>query len=178
LDKGDEEVKWLLLVLIFFACTVVGVWIDEDQRKRIKELEKFIYLFELLKAEIDYQLTPLKEACVQAGQREERGIGKIFLNFANQLEAKESVDLNAMWMGALEAYKGQLHLQEKDYEMLSAFSGACGYLDKNMQKRNLDMIIEKIQRERKLSEEKYERCSKLNKSLGALIGAALVIFLI
>ena len=169
--------KWCALIIIFIGCTLGGVWVDEDQRKRIKELQSFIYLFEILKAEIDYQLTPLKDACKQVGKREEGDIGKIFISFANQLEAKESVDLNGMWKKALEAYRGRLHLNASDYEDLLAFSGACGYLDKNMQKRNLDMVIEKIEHERKLSEEKYERCSKLNKSLGVLIGAALVIFL-
>lgn len=170
--------KGIALMLIFIGCSIGGVWIDQDQRKRIKELETFIYLFELLKAEIDYQLTPLKEACQMIGVREQGNIGNIFLYFSEQLEAKESVDLNQMWQGALEAYRGKLHLKEGDYENLSAFSMACGYLDKNMQKRNLDMVIEKMEHEKKLSQEKYERCSKLNKSLGVLIGAAIVIFLL
>lgn len=169
--------KWIALILIFCGCSVGGIWIDEDQRKRIRELETFAYLFELLKAEIDYQLTPLKDACKQISDRQEGTIGEIFLHFANQLEAKESVDLNSMWKNALSTYKSKLHLKEGDYENLLTFSNACGYLDKNMQKRNLDMVIEKVEHERKLSEEKYERCSKLNKSLGVLIGAALVIFL-
>ena len=169
--------KWIVLGLIFGGCSLGGVWVDEDQRKRIKELETFAYLFEILKAEIDYQLTPLKEACKQIGERDEGYIGKIFSHFADQLEAKESVDLNGMWKQALKTYKGRLHLKDSDYENLMMFSNACGYLDKNMQKRNLDMVIEKIEHEKKLSEEKYERCSKLNKSLGLLIGAALVLFL-
>lgn len=170
--------KEIALILIFLGCSLGGIWIDQDQRKRIKELETFIYLFELLKAEIDYQLTPLKDACKSIGERAEGSIGQIFLCFSEQLEAKESVDLNQMWLLALESYRGRLHLKEQDYEQLIAFSRACGYLDKNMQKRNLDMVIEKLEHERKISQEKYERCSKLNKSLGILIGATLVIFLI
>lgn len=169
--------KWFALGFIFFGCSVGGVWIDEDQRKRLRELEMFAYLFELLKAEIDYQLTPLKDACRLLGDRQEGSIGKIFLHFANQLEARECVNINEMWKKSLDTYRGSLHLKEIDYENLMAFSGACGYLDKNLQKRNLDMVIEKLEHERKLSEEKYERCSKLNKSLGVLIGAAVVIFL-
>lgn len=170
--------RWMILTVIFSICTLMGIWIDEDQRKRIKQLERFIYLFGLLKGEIDYQLTPLKEACLQVSQRDGKEIGAIFIHFARQLEAKESTDLNIMWKQSLEAYKRNLYLKETDYEILQQFSSACGYLDKNMQKRNLDYVIEKLEHERKLSEEKYERCSKLNKSLGVLVGAAIVIFLV
>lgn len=170
--------KGILLIGIFIACSIGGIWIDEDQRKRIQEIGRLMYLFELLKAEIDYQLTPLKEACMQIGQRDGGSIGQIFLDFAEQLEAKECVDLSEMWEQALNRVKCKLHLKSGDYELISAFGGACGYLDKNMQKRNLEMVLEKLEHERKLSEEKYERCSKLNKSLGVIIGAAVVIVLI
>lgn len=170
--------RWIILGIIFIMCSLMGIWIDEDQRKRVKELESFAYLFGLLRGEIDYQLTPLKEACVQISQREHKNIGPIFAVFAKQLEAKESADLNEMWKVSLDTYRGKLCLKQMDYEILESFSNACGYLDKNMQKRNLDYVIEKLEHERKISQEKYERCSKLNKSLGVLVGAALVIFLI
>lgn len=170
--------KGLGLAVIFMCCTLCGIWRDEDQRKRIKELGRLIYLFELLKAEIDYQLTPLKEACVQISYHEPSIIKEIFLSFAKELDKKQYVDLQTMWQKALEAHRAKLHLQESDYTLLLGFGDACGYLDKNMQKRNLDMVIERIEHERKLSEEKYERCSKLNRALGMLIGGVLVIFLI
>lgn len=170
--------KAIGLALIFGCCVVGGIWIDNDQRNRVKELGALIYLFELLKAEIDYQLTPLNEACKAISTREKHSVGLIFESFARQLEAKESMDVGVMWQLALKEHKDSLHLKEKDYEMLKGFGGACGYLDKNMQKRNLEMMIEQVEHERKLSEQQYERCSKLNKSLGIIIGAVLVIFFI
>lgn len=170
--------KWIGLSIVFGCCTLCGIWRDEDQRKRIKELEHFIYLFELLKAEIDYQLTPLKEACIQISYHEQGAIKGVFLSFAKELDEKMSVDIRKMWDHALKSQQAKLHLQAEDYKLLQSFGDSCGYLDKNMQKRNLDMVIERLEHERRLSEEKYERCTKLNKSLGMLVGAALVIFLI
>ena len=170
--------KWVGLGLIFIGCMMGGIWVDQDQRKRLKELGELTYVFELLKAEIDYQLTPLKEACQKGGCRSQEGVGKIFIEFAQQLEGKSSTDVNKMWQQAIERHKDALHLLQQDYELLEDFGGACGYLDKQMQERNLEMTIEKIEYVRKGAQEKYERCSKLNKSLGILIGAAIVIFLI
>lgn len=170
--------KWIGLVTIFCTCTLCGIWRDEDQRKRIKELEKFIYLFELLKAEIDYQLTPLKEACIQISYHEQGPIKQVFLNFAKEIEEKKCLDIKEMWQKALEKEQNNLHLNDSDYKLLFSFGDSCGYLDKNMQKRNLDMTIDKIEHERKMSEKQYEKCSRLNRTLGMLIGAVLVIFLI
>lgn len=170
--------KWLGLGIIFVACMMGGIWVDQDQRKRLKELDEMIYLFELLKGEIDYQLTPLKEACQNVGRRSQEGVGKIFMAFAELLESKTSTEVDQMWRQSIERYKDELHLLQQDYEILEDFGGACGYLDKQMQERNLQMTIEKIEHERKGAQEKYERCSKLNKSMGILIGAAIVIFLI
>lgn len=170
--------KYFCLGGIFSICCLVGFWVDEGQRKRINELEKLIYIFEILKAEIDYQLTPLKEACKHIGEREKNSVGDVFDKFAELLEEKESANLNEMWQTALCSQKESLHLKADDYMTLGAFSGACGYLDKELQKRNLEMVIDKMNHEKKRSQEQYERCSKLNKSLGVLVGVALVILLI
>ena len=178
MERGGTEVKYFLLGGIFSLCCLAGFWIDEAQRKRINELEKFMYVFEILKAEIDYQLTPLKEACMHIGEREKNSVGKVFLSFAQILEEKESVNLSQMWQTALVSQKEVLHLKTDDYVTLEEFSGACGYLDKALQKRNLEMVIDKMAHEKKRSEEQYERCTKLNKSLGVLVGATLVILLI
>lgn len=170
--------KWIGMTIIFCCCTLCGIWRDEDQRKRIKELEHFIYLFQLLKAEIDYQLTPLKEACVQISYHEQSVIKQVFLSFAKYLDEKESANIRQMWQKALQDQQPKLHLQKQDYKILESFGDSCGYLDKNMQKRNLDMVIERVEHERKNLQDKYEKCSKLNKTLGILVGAVLVIFLI
>ncbi len=170
--------KYFCLGGIFIICCLLGFWVDEGQKKRISELEKLLYVFEILKAEIDYQLTPLSEASLHIGEREQNSVGAVFNKFAQLLEEKESANLGEMWQTALESQKENLHLKPDDYMTLQAFSGACGYLDKALQKRNLEMMMEKIDHEKKHSQEQYERCSKLNKSLGVLVGMALVILLV
>ena len=170
--------KVLGIVILFVSCSMCGFIIDLNENRRIKELEKFIYAFEILKAEIDYRLTPLEEAALYAGKLTIEGVQRVFEVFARELRDKNTVDLNEMWEGALSANKGYFHLGEKDYELLHEFSHACGYLDKNMQKRNIDMVIKKLQEEVVLSKCKYQKNTKLNKSLGVLIGACISIFLI
>ena len=171
--------KLFAIALVFIGCIVGGFWLDEDQKKRIQELEKFMYLFELLKAEIDYRLTPLKEACLIVGKRtNNKGIEAVMLNFSQSLEARESVHLEEMWVNAINTRKKAFHLQTEDYALLYSFGGACGYLDKNMEKRNIEMVLEALKAQTHAVKEKYERTSKLNKSLGLLIGLGISIFLL
>lgn len=170
--------KVIGLILIFSCCTLMGVWLDEDQRRRLKELEKFIYLFELLKGEIDYQLTPLQQACEHICQYETGKVRQVFLSFSQQLAAKKSVAVEKMWQEALVSQENQLHLKDEDYRLLREFGNCCGYLDKAMQTRNLEMVLEKLRHQQGLLEKKYEKSVRLNRSLGMLVGGALVIFLI
>lgn len=170
--------KGIGLAIIFIGCTLFGIWKDQDDKKRIKELERFIYLFECLKGEISYQLTPLVEACTRISEHEGYGIKKIFNEFVSQLERKESIDLRGMWQNALRKYKGELHLCEADIQLLLGFGEGCDYLDQAMQERNLELLIFKMRDYVGEVKRVYEKQNKLNKSLGALIGAGLVIVLI
>lgn len=170
--------KMLGIIIMFAGCSMCGFIIDWQENRRIKELEKFIYAFEILKAEIDYRLTPLQEAALYVSQLSQGGIKKVFEKFAETLEAKSTPDLNVMWEDALKAYSSFFHLNQQDYQLIAEFSNACGYLDKNMQKKNIDMLIYKLDQELVLSKNKYQKHTKLNKYLGVLIGACIGIFLI
>lgn len=171
--------KLLAIGLVLIGCILGGIWLDEDQKKRIEELGKFIYLFELLKAEIDYRLTPLKEACLIVGKRtNNKSIDAVMISFAKSLEDKESVRVEEMWKNAINAQKQAFHLQAEDYKLLYSFGGACGYLDKNMEKRNIEMVLEQLRQSTKEAKEKYQKTSKLNRSLGVLVGLGLSIFLL
>ncbi|PHV72355.1 hypothetical protein CS063_02435 [Sporanaerobium hydrogeniformans] len=164
--------------IVFISCTLAGFVLDSYERKRLTELEQFVYIFELLRAEIEYRLTPLEEACYVMTQFASFAIGKVWEDFANLLKGKQSVNVTQMWEEALMGSKIYFHLKDKDYEILESFGKACGYLDKNMQSRNIDMLIVRLKEELEKAKVQYEKQGKLNRSLGILVGACLSLFLI
>jgi len=170
--------KLAMLILIFVCCSLFGLCMDNDERKRLKELEQFIYLFEMLKGEIDYQLTPLMTACHKVAGYINGGVSQTFCFFSQQLEMENEKELGAMWHSALEKGKHFLHLKSSDYEILEGFGSNDGLLDKYLQKRQIEIVIDKLEHERKQGQEKYEKYSKLNRYLGMVVGGAIVIFLI
>lgn len=170
--------KLIGISLILLGCTMSGFVIDAWEKKRIKELEQFIYIFEILKRDIDYQLTPLKEACEAAVKFASYEVGGIFEQFAMQMSLKNSWDIEEMWQESLAHRKGKLHLKDEDYSILQQFGKACGYLDKQMQERNIEMVIEALRVDAIESKKHYEKTTTLNKYIGFFVGACISIFLI
>lgn len=170
--------KLIGISFVLLGCTMSGFIVDSWEKKRIKELENFIYVFELLKRDIDYQLTPLKEACNSAAYFANKEIGVVFESFATEMEMKASWYIEEMWHKALSMQKGNLHLKDEDYVVLENFGKACGYLDKQMQEKNIEMVIEDLKISVLDAKRHYEKTTTLNKYIGFFIGACISIFLL
>ena len=171
--------RYIAIICVFIGCVLGGFWRDLDQKKRIKELESFGYVFEILKAEIDYRLTPLKDACSMAASRiDDECIIGIMNHFQDSIQEKKYINISDMWTNSINCNKSQLHLKEEDIKVLYQFGAICGCIDKNMEKRNIEMCISALNEVIFKAKEDYIKESKLNKSLGVLIGLAISIFLI
>lgn len=170
--------KLMGIALILIGCTVSGFVIDGWEKRRIKELENFIYLFEILKRDIAYHLTPLGEACTSVSKFGVAGVREVFRDFEMQLKDKTLFDTNTMWLEALHGQTKKMCLKEDDYTILQSFGKACGYLDQEMQEKNIEMVIEALKGNVKTLKKRYEKTTKINKYLGFFIGACISIFLI
>lgn len=168
--------KFIGICFILLGCTMSGFIIDAREKKRIKELENFVYIFEIIKRDIDYQLSPLKEACKNSLHFAKKEVGDIFKIFAVQLENKECWDVEEMWGKALSSQKNSLYLHDEDYERLERFGKACGYLDKEMQEKNIEMVIEALKISVIEAKRHYEKTTIVNKYIGFFIGACISIF--
>lgn len=170
--------KLIGISLILLGCTMSGFIVDGWEKKRIKQLENFVYIFELLKRDIDYQLTPLREACSASVRFASKEIGTVFESFEAQMGVKDSWNIEEMWHKALSDQKSNLYLKDEDYVILNGFGKACGYLDKEMQEKNIEMVIEALKEAVIEAKKHYEKTTKLNKYLGFFVGACISIFLI
>lgn len=170
--------KWVGIGLVFFGCTSLGFIIDSFQAKRIKELWYFIYTFQILKGEIDYSLTPLPQACKITAKLSANNINELLSCFADDLSKKLSVDTEAIWQKSIENKKPQFNLNKEDWQIVGEFSKGIGYVDKTMQKQNLDRLILQLNERYQKAKERYDTTSKLNKRMGILVGACISIFLI
>ena len=170
--------KLMGVVLILLGCTISGFVIDAMEKKRIEELENFIYLFQLLKREIAYHLTPLGEACQSISRFALGSVKEVFRGFESRISSKASMDIERMWEETLQVEARSMSLKSEDYVILKGFGKACGYLDQEMQEKNIEMVIEALKEKSSTLKVRYEKTTKLNKYLGFFIGACISIFLI
>ncbi len=164
--------------LIFAACTLAGFAYDSYEAKRVLQLEQLLMGFEVIKGEIDYQLTPLAEALEVASDMTEHGVEELFITFSRKLAACRETDAKKMWLDSIDETKEGLSLKEEDYKVLSSFGNATGYLDKEFQKKNIEWMLERLSQKKALAQSEHEKKSKLYKGLGILVGLSLGIVLI
>lgn len=170
--------KWVGLMLIFIGCTAIGFIMDYKKRLKLKEVENLIFSFEVLKSEIDYGLTPMEEACVSVAASALPQVGQVFKEFAEGIAARETIDLNQLWHRTLENQQSKLHLDGECYEVIEQFGSAAGYLDKEMQKKNIQMVLDKLRHLYQNQQAHYEKTSRLNTTMGMLFGICIIIFLV
>ncbi len=164
--------------LIMSSCTLAGFAYDGYEGKRVKQLEQLLVGFEILRAEIDYQLTPLGEALEKASEMTDNGVDDLFGNFAYKLAQNDDIDTKRMWFSAIDESRRQLSLKEEDYKVLETFGAAIGMLDKEMQKKKIDWVLSRLSNKKDTAQSMYERKSKLYRGLGVLVGLSISIVLI
>ncbi|MGL4737719.1 MAG: hypothetical protein ACRCW2_09735 [Cellulosilyticaceae bacterium] len=166
------------LLMVFAGCTFMGFLRDYHKKQHMKELENMIFAFELLKSEIDYGLTPLDEACKNVARSSLPQVGSLFGYFAEAIEKREAVDLGLVWRQGIMANRQALHLEDKVYPLIEPFGVAAGYLDKEMQKKNIDRVLESLRHLYEGERVHYEKSSKFNTTMGMLAGASVAILLL
>ncbi|OOB78809.1 MAG: hypothetical protein ATN33_06650 [Epulopiscium sp. Nele67-Bin001] len=164
--------------LIMSSCTLAGFAYDGYEGKRVKQLEQLLMGFEVIRAEIDYQLTPLGEALERASEMTNDGVNELFANFAEKLAQNNDIDTKRMWYCAIDDSKRKLSLKDEDYKVLETFGTTVGMLDKEMQKKNIDWVLSRLAQKKDVAQAMYERKSKLYRGLGVLVGLSISIVLI
>lgn len=170
--------KWLGLLLIFAACSGYGLLLDYRKKMRLREIENFIFVFELLRAEIDYGLTPIGEACLNVAEGAMPQVAAIFRDFEKGMSQRECAELGVLWRQSLDRNWNQFHLEAGEHQILEQFGIAVGYLDKGLQKKNIDMVLSRLGHLKEQATEQFERTSRLYTTVGMLVGAGVVILLI
>ncbi len=170
--------KILGILLVCTSCSLYGFVIDRWKKLRLTELERWIDVFEGLKGEIEYRMTPLYEASLIISNYAPHNIQKVLLDFAHSLEEKESTDLYKMWQKAIDNNRIYFHLNEEDYKLIEEFARKYEGMDKSMHQKSLDHVIERLKYAFNKQQNQYEKTGKLNRYLGVLIGVCISIFLV
>jgi len=162
--------------LILGASIMWGVYMSAKNHFRLKDLREMKRAFGVLMSEIDYGQSPLSEAAFNVATKCSDPVYAIFSDFAQGLLGK--VDVYELWNKAINENSEVSYFSAEDLEIFKSFGKTLGYLDREMQLRNIEMQLDYINMKIDELEKTKVKARKMYLSLGALGGLMTIILLI
>lgn len=164
-------------ILIVSGASGYGLWMAARVGQRLGMLEQLRQMIFLLKGQILYANAPLEEAFEAVGSRTEGVLSTLFLQVAERIRRQQGEPFVQIWKEEIEALGTEQALNGKDRQSLAGLGEQLGFLDRDMQERNLLLYLEQLDLEiGELRAHKEER-RRLYTSLGVMGGLFLAILL-
>ena len=124
-------------ILIFFGCGSWGFALAAHHLRKIRLFRQVLSALDYMHCELQYRCTSLPLLCKQAGEREPGKIGKVFQQFAVELESQICPDISCCMGTALSAFP---ELPEVICQILSRLAANLGHFDLDGQLLGLEQI--------------------------------------
>lgn len=170
-------IKTIGMGCILISATILGWYMDRLKILRIQDLEGLSRLLHMLYSEVNYSITPLPTALEEIMAKNDTRINCIFKELLNLIENKTGESISVLWEQAIKSQSAYIYLEEEDIKNLSSFGQTLGYLDKEMQKKNIEMTLAYIEEQIKRLAKQQHKNGRLYRSLGVLGGCLLCILL-
>ena len=170
-----EFFRYIFLILILTSSTSVGFLLSKKYTDRVKELKSLSNLITLLQNKIKFTHKPLGEILEEiVNVKENSGIIGIFSKTSQKLKNKK---FEEAWNEAISEQRFFLNLNQEDITFLKTLGNVLGKTDVEGQMSEINQFqtILKVQIEN--AEEEKNKNAKMYKSLGTIIGLAIVIIL-
>lgn len=155
-----------------------GVWMAGNYQSRLLLLEQLQKMIFLLKGQILYANAPLPEALETVGERTTGVLSEWMIQVSERLLSQQGEPLNQIWKEEVDRLDADTALTKTDRQSLAALGEHLGFLDSEMQERNLLLYLEQLDLViGELRSHRQERC-RLYTSLGVMSGMFLAVLLL
>ncbi len=163
--------------LILTGCSGYGFALAERYRARMDTLTRLRQMILLLKGQMIYGNAPLGEAFLEVGMRTEGELSGLFRQAAECISASPGEPFPRIWRSCVEMLGPGCALSWSDRQSLTAMAEHLGYMDRELQERNLLLYLEELDGViLELGKQKRDRC-RLYSSMGVLCGVFLVLLI-
>lgn len=165
-------------MMIVAGTSAYGFWLSRQYAEQLAELEQLRHMIFLLKGQILYANAPLHEAFDTVGHRASGALAQLFVRVAERIERQQGEAFSTIWGEEVERIGEAAALSKADRQNLKSLGEHLGFLDCEMQERNLLLYLEQLDlRIQDMREHRQERC-RLYTSLGVMSGMFVAILLI
>lgn len=170
--------KMLGSVFVIASTSLFGYLMGMERINRLKQLKTLKKILYQLRGEIQYGYTPLPEAMGNLGGRNETVFSQFFLSMEEQLKNYEGKTFFSIWKRGIEEKLKHTALNNQDKVKLIALGENLGYLDQEMQIKNIDLYIEGLEEEIKVESSSQKEKIRLYQLLGVLSGVFVTIVML
>ena len=165
--------KYIILCLVFFIAFLIGNIISKKYILRVEELKDFKNALNIIENKIKFTYEPLGEIFAQTSKLLSKNISQIFITAKENMK---TINAEEAWNVALEHSNSNLY--KEDIENIKSFGKMLGKTDKEGQINSIELTKTFIEMQIEKAKIEEEKNSKMYKTLGTIIGLALVIILI
>lgn len=166
-------IKGILFILIFLSSTYIGMLISSKYKNRVNDLKEFKSVLNIMDTKIKYTYEPIGDICQEIYQMNDTNIGRMFKEVSNLLKTKT---ITEAWNIAIDKYGNNFSKEDKN--IIKSLGKMLGKTDINGQVSQIEQLNEFLYSQIEKSEKERQKNEKLYKSLGMVIGIAIIIILI
>ena len=171
-------VKGIGALLIILSSGLIGMLMSSKYSIRPKELRKLRFSLQMLETEIVYGSTPIPYACHNVGCKSDKPWRDFFKAVSESLLGRRFFSMEEAWNQAMVENLSDSYVNEVDKELLRNFGRIIGKSDTEDQKKHFKLIYTQLEHHEKMAEDERKNNEKMYKSMGFLLGAAILIILV
>ena len=166
-------VKYIIICLVFLICFLLGNIISKRYTLRVKELKDFSNALNIIENKIKFTYEPLLEIFIQTSRLLSENMSNIFIKASGYMKEFSSEEAWNKGVDDISTY-----LNKEDIEKIKSFGKLIGKTDKEGQVSHIELTRTFIELQLEKARKEEEKNAKMYKTLGAIIGLAIVIILI
>ena len=174
-DKKIEMIiiKSLILIILFGCFSYIGIIFAKRYKLRVDELKEMKSLLNIFSTKIKMTYETIPQIFKEIGEKNNTNISNIFKKAYINMDNYPAGDA---WKIALEERK--TNFKKEDIEILKGLSNLLGKVDLEGQISEIELVDNFLNSQIEKAEEECKKNRKLCKTLGIVIGLAIMIILI
>ena len=164
--------KCMLLILIFFLSSAIGIMIAKVYENRVKELKEFKNVLNIMKTKMKFTYEPLEEIFKEISSNNSTKIEEIFGKMSNQILYEQ---VKNVWEDCIQ--EADISINQEDKDVLKKLGKLLGQTDVEGQVSEIDVTQSFLDVQIEKAEEEKKKNQKMYKTLGIVVGLVFVIIL-
>lgn len=164
--------KIIIYTCIFLSSSAIGILISKKYEERVNELKEFKNALNMFKTKIKFTYEPIPEIFEEISKQINSNTGKIFKLASCNMEVLAAGDA---WNMAVDTKI--LSINEEDKDILKNLSKLLGQTDIEGQISQIELTTAFLDEQIEKAEKERLKSEKMYRTLGMVVGLAIVIIL-